>query len=44
MPVIQIDEKEILTTIGPKKVTLNGQVAIGRKHAGKMVKMYVIEV
>lgn len=44
MPKIQIDEKEILVTIGPKTVSPNGQIAIGRKHAGKQVKVYVVEV
>ena len=44
MPVIQIDEKEILVTIGPKIVGPNGQIAIGRKHAGKQIKAYVVEV
>ena len=44
MPVIQIDEREILVTVGPKTVSPNGQIAIGRKHAGKQVKAYVVEV
>ena len=44
MPVIHIDEKEILVTVGPKIVNPNGQIAIGRKYAGRRVKVYVIEV
>ena len=44
MPVIQIDEKELLTVTDPKKVSLNGQIALGRKFAGKVVRAYVIEV
>ncbi len=44
MPIIQIDEKELLTMTDPKKVSPNGQIAIGRKHAGKVVRAYVIEV
>ena len=43
MPIIQIDEKEILVTVGPKSVSPNGQIAIGRKHASKIVKAYVVE-
>ena len=43
MPIIQIDEKEIIVTVGPKIVSPNGQIAIGRKHAGKIVKVYVVE-
>ena len=44
MPLIQIDEKEILVTVGPKIVNPNGQIAIGRKYAGRRVKVDVIEV
>jgi len=44
MPIIQIDEKELLTVAGPKKVSPNGQIAIGRKFAGKNVRAYIIEV
>ena len=43
MPVIQIDEKEILVTVGPKIVSPNGQISIGRENAGKLVKVYVVE-
>ena len=44
MPVIQIDEKELLTVTNPKDVSVNGQISIGRKFAGKVVRAYVIEV
>ncbi|MCK5013655.1 MAG: hypothetical protein KAS66_07535 [Candidatus Omnitrophica bacterium] len=44
MPKIQIDEKEILVTVGPKIVSPNGQISVGRENAGKTVKMYVVEV
>jgi len=44
MPVIQINETELLTVTDPKKVSPNGQIAIGRKFAGKIVRAYVIEV
>ena len=44
MPVIQIDENEILVTVGPKIVSPNGQISVGRENAGKTIKMYVIEV
>ena len=43
MPHILIDEKEILVTVGPKVVSPNGQISIGRENAGKLVKMYVVE-
>jgi len=36
MPIIQIDEKELLTVTDQKDVSVNGQISIGRK--------YVIEV
>ena len=44
MPVIQIDEKELLTVTDPKDVSVNGQISIGRKFAGKIVRAYVIKV
>lgn len=44
MPTIQIDESELLTVTDPKKVSLNGQIALGRKFAGNIVRAYVIEV
>lgn len=44
MPVIQIDEKELLTVTDPKDVSVNGQISIGRKFAGKAVRAYVVEV
>lgn len=44
MPINQIDESELLTMTDPKKVNPNGQIAIGRKHAGKIIRAYVIEV
>jgi len=43
MPVIQIDEKEILVRVGPKQVSPNGQISVGRQLAGKSVTVYVIE-
>ena len=44
MPIIQIDESELLTVTNYKTVSPNGQIAIGRKFAGKTVRAYVIEV
>ena len=44
MPIIQIDEKELLTVTDSKDVSVNGQISIGRKFAGKVVRAYVIEV
>ena len=44
MPLIQIDESELLTVTDPKDVSVNGQISIGRKFAGKIVRAYVIEV
>lgn len=44
MPVIQIPESELLTVTDPKKVSPNGQIAIGRKFAGMRIRAYVIEV
>lgn len=43
MPVIQIDENELLERIGSKVVSPNGQISSGRKHAGKTVTVYVVE-
>ena len=44
VPIIQIDEKELLTVTDPKDVSVNGQISIGRKFAGKVVRAYVIEI
>ena len=42
MPQIIIDNSEILETI-KTHVGSNGQISIGKKHAGKLVTAYVIE-
>lgn len=44
VPIIQIDEKELLTVTDQKEVSVNGQISIGRKFAGKVVRAYVIEI
>lgn len=44
MPVIQIDESELLTVTDEKVVSHNGQISIGAKFRGKRVRAYVIEV
>jgi len=44
MPVIQIDEKELLTVTDEKEVSYNGQISIGAKFRGKRVRAYVVEV
>jgi len=44
MPIIQIDETELLTVTDSKTVSPNGQIAIGRRFAGKTVRAYVIEI
>lgn len=44
MPIIQIDEKELLTVTDPKDVSVSGQISIGRKFAGKIIRAYVIEI
>ena len=44
VPIIQIDEKELLTVTDTKDVSVNGQISIGRKFAGKVVRAYVIEI
>jgi len=44
MPVIQIDEKEIMyKSSAPQRVSQNGTVSIERKNAGKMVLIYAVE-
>ena len=45
MPVIQIDEKELIyKSSAPQKVSANGTVSIERKNRGKMVYVYAVEV
>ena len=44
MPVIQINETELLTVTDPKEVSHNGQISVGAKFRGKWVRAYVIEV
>lgn len=45
MPVIQMDEKEILyKSRSPQRVSDNGTVSVERKNRGKMVILYVVEV
>lgn len=41
---IVIPQKDIIETVGPKVVSPNGQISIGREHAGKNIIAYVILV
>ena len=41
---IVIPQKDIIETVGPKIASPNGQISIGREHAGKNVIAYVVEV
>ena len=43
MPQIIINENEILVVV-KKTVGTNGQISIGKEHAGKQVTAYVVEV
>jgi len=43
MPQIIINENELLVTI-KKPVGANGQISIGKEHAGKLVTAYVVLV
>ncbi len=43
MPQITIDNDELLETI-KTRVGSNGQISIGKKHAGKQVTTYVVLV
>lgn len=40
---IVIPKDEIIETIISKRVSPNGQIAIGRKHKDKLVTVYVVE-
>lgn len=40
---IVIPKDELIETIEHKTVSLNGQISIGRKHANKIVTVYVVE-
>ena len=40
---ITIPKDEIIETIERKKVSPNGQISIGRKHANKTVTAYIVE-
>lgn len=40
---IVIPKDELIETIEHKTVSPNGQISIGRKHAGKIVTVYVVE-
>ncbi len=42
MPQIIINDKEIVETI-KTRVGSNGQISVGKKHAGKVITAYVIE-
>jgi hypothetical protein len=39
---IVIPKDEIIETIEHKTVSPNGQISLGRKHAGKIVTVYVV--
>jgi putative transposon-encoded protein len=43
MPQTIINENELLETI-KTRVGSNGQISVGKKHAGKQVTAYVVEV
>ena len=44
MPVIQIDEKELLhKSSKPKRVGENGYISVGRVNKGKLVHVYIVE-
>jgi len=43
MITITIPQDDIIETVGPKIVSPNGQISIGRQHAGKNVIAYVVE-
>ncbi|MCZ7361933.1 MAG: hypothetical protein O8C58_01105 [Candidatus Methanoperedens sp.] len=43
MPRIIINETELIETI-KTRVGSNGQISIGKKHAGKLVTAYVVLV
>lgn len=43
MPQTIINDSELLETI-KTRVGSNGQISIGKKHAGKQVTVYVVEV
>lgn len=40
---IIIPKDELIETIEKKKVSPNGQISIGRKHAGKTITAYIVE-
>ena len=40
---IVIPKDEIIETIERKIVSPNGQISLGKKHAGKTVTVYVVE-
>lgn len=42
MPQTIINEGELLETV-KTRVGSNGQISVGKKHAGKLVTAYVIE-
>ena len=42
MPQIIINENELIETI-KTHVGSNGQISVGKKHAGKLVTAYIIE-
>lgn len=39
---IVIPTNKIIETVVRKPVSVNGQISIGRKHAGKIVTVYVV--
>ena len=43
MPKIEIDDRELLV-IATKVVDTNGVISIGREHAGKLVRAYVVSM
>jgi len=40
---IVIPKDELIETIEHKTVSPNGQISLGRKHASKIVTVYVVE-
>ena len=43
MITITIPQKDIIETIEHKTVSPNGQISLGRKHAGEIVTVYVVK-
>lgn len=42
MVQIIIDENELIATVIKKRVGGNGQISIGKEHAGKLITAYIV--